>query len=279
MPGIHSFVRRLVEDELSYNLSRKYPYSKWFKLYVLLGSVVVLSSFTLFNLATNGFDKQLSIYLRRADMAKPDKVYRWWSWMDNSADAVARCDIVNNEGFFALELLVKYDTMVEYYGYIAVNNATTHASFWWGARLLNAYFVGTKYVMSGQLPDSKDTPISTRGTLGYHNKDTTTSMKDSKLFDSWFLFLDSGGGVSNSENTKPDNGEFYNNPSFSTSRPLTEGFFFAKIFRSLILVDLGNSIAPNLLLDPDLLQCALNPADDDFNRTPGAPLRNTTTRD
>ena len=36
-------------------------------------------------------------------------------------------------------------------------------------------------------------------------------------------------------------------------------------------MDLGNSQAPNLLLDPDMLQYALNPSDD-FNRQPKAIL-------
>lgn len=101
-------------------------------------------------------------------------------------------------------------------------------------------------------------------------------MKDSKLFSNEFFFLDNKGGVGDLGNVKPGNGEFYNNPSLDESRSLTEGSFFAKIFRSLILVDLGNSTLPNLLLDPDLLQYALNPEEDDFNRVSGAPLRNTT---
>lgn len=258
MPRISGFVRHLVEDELSYNLSRPYGLGKWFKLWVFIGSILVFGFLTIFNLATNGFDKQLryttdpnsteaetrwynskiftwgydsldpkcqnteipvghefittnlglrytvrrilyfppgsdveqerssvsyhnntltncdvniiNIYLKKAEMAKLDEEYRWWSWMDSSADAVARCDITNDDGFFTLEFLVKYDTTDEYYGYIAVNNATSHASFWWGSRLMNAYFVGTKYFMSYPIPDSR---MFTGATLTYLHTETT----------------------------------------------------------------------------------------------------------
>ncbi|KAH0542166.1 hypothetical protein FGG08_003387 [Glutinoglossum americanum] len=220
------------------------------------------------NLLTNCEINVIGVYLKKADISKPNKNNLWWSWMDSSADAVARCDIINDDGFFTLEFLVKYATMVEDYSYIAVDDATTHASFWWGTRLLNAYFIGTQYVMSGQLPDSNDnTPVYTHATFSY-KAGNTTSMKDPKLFDDWYFFLESDGGI---YNEILDVDELYNKPSF-LSRPLTEGFFFAKVFRSLILADLGNSQAPNLLLDPDLLQYALNPGGDDFNREPGAPL-------
>ncbi|KAH0559627.1 hypothetical protein GP486_003857 [Trichoglossum hirsutum] len=187
----------------------------------------------------------------------------------SSADAVARCDITNNEGFFTLEFSVEYATLFSDYSYVAVDDAINHASFWWGARLLNAYFMATQYVMSGQLPDSNDnTPIYTHAQLSYR-AGNTTSMKDPKIFSNWYYFLESDGKINN---IPPDVSEIYNNASFSLSRPLTEGLFFAKVFRSFVLVDLGNSQAPNLLLDPNLLQYALDPGADDFNREPGAPL-------
>jgi hypothetical protein len=362
MPRIRSFARHLIEDELSYSLSRPYGLGRGFKGWVLLGSIVLFGILTVFNLATNGFDKQLryttdpnsteanrewyntpfftwgddslepkcqnteipvghefittnlglrytvrsilyfppgsdngeerpsisyhnntlthchvntiNISLKKAALTKPEnlKKYQWWSWLDSSAEAVARCDIINDDGLFTLEFLAKYYTADEYYGYVAVTNATTHASLWWGTRLLNAYFVGTKYFMSDV---EKRGPI-TRATLTFSNT-STTSMKDTKLFRNTFFFLDDVGGVRDHlmPDLEPERVELYNNPSIPESRALTEGFFFAKIFRSLILVDLGNSTAPNLLLNPDLLQYALNPADDDFNRIPGAPLMST----
>lgn len=64
----------------------------------------------------------------------------------------------------------------------------------------------------------------------------------------------------------------YNNASYPKSRFLTEGLFFANVFRSVILADLGNNQTENLLLDPDLLQHALYPREYDLNRIPRAPL-------
>jgi hypothetical protein len=213
--------------------------------------------------------ESVNIFLKRAESAKRDKEYRWWSWIDSSANAMSHCDIINEDGVFRLVILANYETADDSYGYIAINNATSHASFWWGARLLNTYFVGTKYFMS--LPDTE--AAYTRATLSYtSNSRETTSMKDTKLFNNQFYFLDEAGNIGDHRNTIPENGELYNNPSFAVSRPLTEGFFFAKLFRSLLLVDLGNTTAPNLLLDEDLLQYALDPGEDDFNRLPGGPL-------
>jgi hypothetical protein len=355
------FIRYLANNELSYNLSRPYRFGKWFKLHVLLGFLCVFGFLTVFNLATNGFDKQfrytsdpnstesktnwynhrfftwgddsldpkcqnaeipvghkfittnrglqytvrkifyhppgskveeqqpsilyhnnvltncdvdiISLTMKKIDTAKPDPEYRWWSWMDSSAEAVASCTVVNDDGLFTLEFLVEYDTPDNDYTYMALNNATTHASFWWGSRLMSAYFVGLKHLMS--YPITNSTLAFTRAGLNYW-RNGTTSMRDPELFRNQFFFIDVTGGIGDIWNAIPDNGGLYNNPSFPQSRPLTEGFFFAKIFRSLILVDLGNTDVPNLLLDPDLLQYALNPAEDDFNRIAGAPLLNTT---
>jgi hypothetical protein len=53
----------------------------------------------------------------------------------------------------------------------------------------------------------------------------------------------------------------------SFSPAITEGLNFAKIMHSLVAVDLGSKNTPNLLLDDDDLQYALN-APDDMNRQP-----------
>jgi hypothetical protein len=141
---------------------------------------------------------------------------------------------------------------------------------------MNAYFIGAQYVMSGPLPDTNDdTPVYTRARLSYeiHPDSNKTSIRDPLLFSNWFYFLHPDTGI---RETRGDpnltSSIFYNNASYSKSRPMTEGFFFAKVFRSLILADLGNNHTENLLLDPDLLQYALDPGDDDFNRIPGGPL-------
>ena len=194
--------------------------------------------------------------------------------MDSTSEAVARCDVVNEEGFFTLEFSVKFETTDDGYSYMARNNATSHASFWWGARLMNAYFIGTKYLMA--YPVEEDSNLTfTRAGMNFWYKNTTTSMKDFELFRTKFFFLDSENGVQDSYNAVPKDGKLFNNPDFQLSRPLTEGFFFAKVFRSLMLADLGNTDAENILLDPELLQYALDPKDEDFNRVDGAPLLDT----
>jgi hypothetical protein len=57
----------------------------------------------------------------------------------------------------------------------------------------------------------------------------------------------------------------------SFSPAITEGLQFAKILHSLVQIDLGSTNVPNLLLDEDGIQYALN-APDDMNRQPGGML-------
>jgi hypothetical protein len=57
----------------------------------------------------------------------------------------------------------------------------------------------------------------------------------------------------------------YNNRASKFSPLLTEGFFFAKMLRSMILADLGDNRTSNLLAHEDGLKYALGPSDD-FNR-------------
>lgn len=52
---------------------------------------------------------------------------------------------------------------------------------------------------------------------------------------------------------------------------MTEGYHFAKVFSSVIAVDLGNTRLPNLLLDDDGLQYVTSGVDD-INREPGGLL-------
>lgn len=52
-----SFTNHLITDELSYNLSRKYPFGRAFKWWVLGVFTFLMALLTVFNLAVNGFDK------------------------------------------------------------------------------------------------------------------------------------------------------------------------------------------------------------------------------
>ncbi|KAJ4286157.1 hypothetical protein N0V90_013506 [Kalmusia sp. IMI 367209] len=357
--NIHKFIGHLVEDELSYSITRPYNYGRNFKIWVFTISILVLVGLTVLNLATNGFDKQVlytsdpnttvsqlhwynhkiftwgddtlepkcqnvdipigheflttnlglrytvqkieaqdgqprasvsyhnntltdcemdnvGISLINSGFAKPSKEYRWQPWIPSTADAVARCNISTDEGPFRLEFKTQYITYVESNEFIAKDDPAGHATFWWGARLLKAYFVGTQYVMSGPLPDTNDdTPIYPRARLSYetNSESSKKSIKDPSLFYNWFYFLHPDTGIRETiENSNLTTSMLYNNVSYSKSRPLTEGLFFAKVFQSVILADLGNNQTENFLLDSDLLQYALNPGEDDFNRIPGAPL-------
>ncbi|CAI6339316.1 unnamed protein product [Periconia digitata] len=355
-----NFARTAWDAQLSYPISRQYPFGKWFKVWVTLGGLLVFGFLVVFNIATNGFDKQLkyildpnsteskrewfnnkfftwgddslepkcqnteitvgqqfmttnrglrytvrrilsqgpgaqspedrsslsylnnelqncdvrqiSLNMRRTEKSNPDTNYRWWRWMDSTAEAQARCDIVNNNGKFTIEFVHKYEGIDDDYSYIALNDATSHASFWWGARLMNAYFAGVKFIMQLPMPNIDNSEwMTSRATISY-SRTNVTDLRDPGLFTFGFYFLTDNGGLMDSGNTKPGHGNFYNNPNFTISRPLTEGFFFAKVYRSLVLVDLGNSALPNMLLDDDLLSYALNPGTDDFNRGPKSPL-------
>lgn len=206
----------------------------------------------------------INIVLRKDDNAEQGS-YFWWSWMDSNAKAIAHCNILNDDGISTINFSASYATLATEYTYVAIDNATTHASVWWGTRLLNNYFTGLQYIMSGNLSGSL-TFTAAGMTFSAGN---ATSIKDVHLFSPWFYFLGSDGKIANE--VPADISTLYNNQSNWLSSPLTEGLFFAKVFSSLVLVDLGNSQAPNLLLDPDMLQYALNPSDD-FNRQPNEIL-------
>jgi hypothetical protein len=57
--------------------------------------------------------------------------------MDTSALAIAHCDILNDDGISTINFSTSYATLATEYAYVAIDNATTHASVWWGTRLLN----------------------------------------------------------------------------------------------------------------------------------------------
>jgi len=228
------------------------------------------------NTLTNCEINDVGLSLINAGFAKPSREYHWSPWITSTADAVAYCNITTDEGPFRLEFKTNYITYVDSFQFIARDDPEGHATLWWGARLINAYFVGTQYVMSGPLPDTNnDTSIYTRARLSYetHPRSNETSIRDPLLFKNWYYFLDANTGIRETiEGPGLNYSTLYNNASYSKSRPQTEGLFFSKVFRSLILADLGNNQTENLLLKPDLLQYALDPGEDDFNRIPGAPL-------
>ena len=376
LSNLPSKARDFLNDELSYNLQRPYPFHKRFKRCVSIGIILFLAVFTVFNVATTGFDMQptyttnpngteghkqwfnnafftwgddtldpkcqhfdipvgydfmttnlglrytvtgvsfqsdssnpkanstqrsslayhnnpltdceistIDIDLRKSDdKAGCDDC--WWSWMDSSADATTHCKIDLDEGHFILSFKTHYTNLATLYNevtvdnsipsspysYLIVDNPTTNASIWWGARLLNNYFLGIQYMMAAASPDKDPWKRAGMTFIPVEGK----SIKDSGLFTLRYFTLTSTGYATNLVYPNPSN--LYNNKTLNESRPLTEALFFAKVFRSLILVDLGNNHTENVLLDPKLLQYILDPSDN-FNRQPGAPLRKNNTLD
>lgn len=216
--------------------------------------------------------KSINVFLRKADDSVPPKS-QWWSWMLSYAEAEAECEVTNEAGLFTLRFSTRYETLSKTYDYVIIDNYTTHASVWWGTRLLDNYFNGIQTVISKASNGAPTKPLAFSNCQLAYSTEAVESIKENKLFKLWHYFLASDGSIEdvNTHKYKPD--QVYNNESNHLSRPITEGLFFAKTFYSLILVDLGEVQTPNLLLDSELLRYALDPPDN-FNRQNGGPLHN-----
>jgi hypothetical protein len=169
-------------------------------------------------------------FLRKGDNSDPGKRY-WWSWGTSTANAVPSCNIVTDEGRFNIAFTATYSGYFEDFSYVAVSDPNTRASVWWGSRLLNAYFNGLEVLMTGYFPDSAtiNSPDYTIGQLSY-GQWNGTSIESLDIFTTWYYFLDSAGGITNQDSFEYTL-QNLNNVAFSVSRPLTEGFQFAKVFQ------------------------------------------------
>lgn len=115
---------------------------------------------------------KVSITLIKADLAPPPG---WWiSWTPSYATTSAICLIMTESGPTTITLQTPYQTLGDSsYSYVVEDNYTTHASIWWGTRLLNAYWIGLESVMSiTELQD--DNEFFMRGVLDYHWNYTET---------------------------------------------------------------------------------------------------------
>jgi hypothetical protein len=235
-----------------------------------LGSISYLDN-TLQGCQVEGIDIALS---RTADNAA------WWSWSGH-VTATASCQFTNDattskitfgteynqkSGIFA------YNSSLAKYDYVAVDNYTTRAPVWWGTRLLNNYYAGVLTAITGQKSNYNDTESDyINADISYYPGDTD-DMMSFDLFNVSFSFSTTNGRIiTQQDDQSSTDPALMNNKTWDLSSPITEGFFFAKVLRSLILVDLGNSEPPNLLLNANLLQDILNPSDD-FNRNSGGIL-------
>ncbi|XXG95603.1 hypothetical protein Hte_001871 [Hypoxylon texense] len=219
----------------------------------------------------------------KSDLSSPPD--SWWiSWGPSGTVTKAHCTVLSESGPANLTLGVEYRGIGGHgYDYVINDNYTTHASVWWGTRLLNAYWHSVMTVMSQvTVPGGDRDVFFNHGRAHYYWTDHTAekSIRDLDFFRLHFYFLGSNAKVINSNTFKDrptDNlTALYNNASVPYSTVITEGLHFAKIMHSLISVDLGNSRLPNLLLDDDSLTYALL-SPDDMNRRPGGLLYDNST--
>lgn len=205
------------------------------------------------------------LYMKKADQSKNGHG-AWWSWDDSSAAATAHCTANTGTGPVNITFSTTYKASPKQFDYTIKNNYTNSSSMWWGTRLLNLYWSSTLVEMASALYPTNDTvwsstPIWTKGTMTFR-PNITADIKAYEFFDLQYFFLAADASLINS---LIDLNYMYNNrDNTAFSGPLTEGLTWAKIMYSMVLTDLGESRAPNLLLDPVLLQWALQYPGDIF---------------
>jgi hypothetical protein len=206
----------------------------------------------------------ITVNLRKVDLSASGPGLYWWSWRDSSASASNSCNVDTQEGLFRIAFRATYElTNNIAYDYVVVDNYTSAASVWWGTRILNNYFTGIEWLMARGIYSADYTLASLTFEPG--DSDDITS---SSFFNVSYYFQHDDGQISNRNIGDPGYNvpSLFNNYTLDVSPPITEAWHFAKVYRSLIMVDLGdNTTTSNLLFTTDNLQYALNPPDD-FNR-------------
>ncbi|KAF5609761.1 uncharacterized protein FSUBG_3758 [Fusarium subglutinans] len=222
------------------------------------------------NTLENCYLTKVDINLRKSDARASNS---WWlSWITTFTDATASCNVMTSEGLVNITLGVEYTGQSDHiYNYVIEDDYKTHASTWWGTRLLNIYFTGILSTMS-QTQDLGDDSYWMTGGITFTTNPTIKDIRDPKLFNLAGWFLSSDGFIQN---------EPLNDTSFIKTDPknqfvpvVWESLHYTRILHSLIAVDLGNKNAPNLLLDEKNLQYAILPPDDP-NRKNGSFLNDS----
>jgi hypothetical protein len=88
----------------------------------------------------------------------------WWIlWRNSEAEATVQCSIVSESGFSNITLRAEYkrsgavnnpyDNIV-LYDHVIDDNSTTHASVWWGTRMIEAVWYGVTTSMVHLANDS-----------------------------------------------------------------------------------------------------------------------------
>ncbi|KAI0394598.1 hypothetical protein F5Y17DRAFT_427399 [Xylariaceae sp. FL0594] len=218
------------------------------------------------------------------NLLKEGTAHFWWiSWRNSESSATVQCSIVSESGYSNITLRASYKRTgavnnpydnVVIYDHVINDNATTHASAWWGTRLIESVWYG---VMTSMAYTDRNGSYVSAGVQFYWNETRSPqrSIRENDLFDMSFYFIDTNAVISNdyivTQDIKASVLTLINNETTFYSPVLTEGLSFAKLFFSLIAVDLGNSAVPNLLLNEDDLQYATS-WQDDINFESGGTL-------
>lgn len=214
---------------------------------------------------------RIQMDLHKLDSSVPPNT-KWISWAGSSAsaDAYAKCEIENDEGRYSLNLSAHYNGRNALYGFIAINSIDSNAPLWWGARLMGLYFVSTQRILANTIftDDTGLNYVDVNMKFFHDIAFAAPDVRGQGAFRPEYSFLRSN-GVSRHE--RNEGVSFFNNDTHTLSRPLTEGLFFAKVFQSAVLADLGARAEDNVLVDEHALRYIINP-NDDFNRVDDGPL-------
>ncbi|EWZ01338.1 hypothetical protein FOYG_00988 [Fusarium oxysporum NRRL 32931] len=120
---------------------------------------------------------RVDINLRKSDARASNS---WWlSWITTFTDATASCNVMTSEGLVNITLGVEYTGQSDHiYDYVIEDDYKTHASTWWGTRLLNVYFTGILSTMS-QTQDLGDDSYWMTGGITFT---TNPNIKDSQRY-------------------------------------------------------------------------------------------------
>lgn len=96
------------------------------------------------NVLTDCVPTVIELRLRKVDTAVPPAAPWWMSWVDSTMTATVDCTVVTDDDGGPLTVtLVTADTGHGDHSYdYVVDDDKTRGSFWWGTRLLNAYWNG-----------------------------------------------------------------------------------------------------------------------------------------
>ncbi|KAF0316346.1 hypothetical protein GQ607_016446 [Colletotrichum asianum] len=213
--------------------------------------------------------KEIELRLRKSDTAAPPAPSRWLSWIDSSILATFNCTIATDDGLMTITVTTEYSgSGDQIYSYVIEDDYKTHASVWWGTRILNAYWNGVLATASRmtQVRDGKKYVV--RAHLYYTLNPFEKDIQDDNFFNLyWWTGNDDSSGP-NKNDLEDDEGYHDYNSDWYVSPSLTEGLHCTKILSSLLSLDLGSCQSPSLLLDDNGLEYAIL-APNDSNRAPG----------